>query len=100
MVAVVTDSLKVATAARLSDGRSVYLGQVGWVTDIAEAEAHSGDGASELLSRAQAAARANIVIGPELIDVVRTNGQLAPVSLRERIRATGPTVAAGSVPAR
>lgn len=97
MVAAASEALKVATAARLSDGRPVYLGHAGWVSDIAEAEALSDDAATELLSRAQAAARANIVIGPELIDVVRADGQIAPVTLRERIRATGPTVAAGSV---
>jgi sulfite reductase (NADPH) hemoprotein beta-component len=42
--------------------------------------------------RAEAAAAANLVVEPYAIELEMRAGHLAPKALRERIRASGPTV--------
>ncbi len=82
------------TANRLADGIVVFLdGENGWSEDF-----HLGaifeDAASKAqgLAAAAKAAQANLVVDPYPIELEMRAGHLAPKALRERIRATGPTV--------
>jgi hypothetical protein len=81
-------------ANALKDGRVVFLADQGqWVNRIADGLLARNEFQAEKL--VQFAARAesdNDVIGPELIKVNDSNGQLQPVVIREAIRADGPTV--------
>jgi len=85
---------KIVTANRLRDGAVVYRAADGsWRTAIFEAElAASEQDAAELLARAERDVTAALVVAPYLIDVLRTDEGLVPGSLRERIRAAGPTI--------
>jgi len=81
-------------ANRLHDGLVVFLAPDGsWVESI-----DNGWLAEDKLDRARAMRRgeeaqyANQVIGPDLIEVVEKQGIRLPVSIREAIRAAGPTV--------
>ena len=69
------------TGNRLIDGAVIYFtGDSGWARDISEAKAQAGKPPLP-------------AIGAELIEAIRDGGRVVPVSLRERIRAFGPTVA-------
>lgn len=85
-------SHQVASANRLDNGRVVYLAPSGqWVGALSEAEvAPDPDAAEALLQRAEVAVIEREIVGPYLIGVTAATGQ--PQRLRERIRATGPTV--------
>jgi sulfite reductase (NADPH) hemoprotein beta-component len=84
--------MKVLTANRLHDGAVVYRKpDQSWVRTIAEAKILDSD-AELALVEAQADVTGAKIVGLELIDVVQTDKGLQPVSLRERIRAFGPTV--------
>ncbi|WP_119419362.1 DUF2849 domain-containing protein [Desertibaculum subflavum] len=81
------------TANRLGDGAVVYLAETGrWSTRLEEARL--------LLDAAQADAMldeagrdaATRVVGPYLIEVETGDAGPRVASLRERIRATGPTI--------
>jgi Protein of unknown function (DUF2849) len=85
---------EIIAASRLTDGLFVFLDAAGgWTEDfhagviIADAEAK----AAALAIGAQAVA-ANLVVEPYAIELELRAGHLAPKALRERIRATGPTV--------
>ncbi len=88
-----TDTLKVLTANRLTDGEAVWFGTNGsWIETIDGAEtAESPELAEALEAIAARDVAANLVVDVALIDVRRVDGELWPVRLRERIRATGPT---------
>lgn len=78
------------TGNRLTDGVPIYFTEAeGWSAQIADA-ATSPDG-DALLARATSAESKNEAIGAMLIDVTLTGGAIRPVSLREQIRAFGPT---------
>ena len=81
-------------ANRLTDGLTVFLaGDGGWVEDIARgAVAGNQDAAQQLLAAAQLAEARNAVVEPYLIGIRTDSGLRVPVSYREAIRATGPTV--------
>lgn len=84
--------MKSLTANRLSDGAVVYRGRDGgWTTRVAEAATFADDGAAAL-AEAAADVAACKVVGLDLIDVESVGGVTTPVSLRERIRAFGPTI--------
>jgi sulfite reductase (NADPH) hemoprotein beta-component len=84
--------MKAVTGNRLRDGAVIYRRtDGGWTTDIAEAAAY-GEDADLALKAAEADVGAAIVVGIELIDVVKGASGVEPVSLRERIRAYGPTI--------
>ena len=82
------------TANRLSDGAVVYLDAQGeWTTDFRLAVTLADKPAREAaLAAAEASARANVVVEPYAIELEMRAGHLAPKSLRERIRAEGPTI--------
>lgn len=91
---------KVATANRLSDGAVVFLTHAGrWSEEIdGSSVADNADAAADLTEAARHAEAVNHVTGGYLIDVERSEGRVRPLHIRERIRATGPTVGEFSVP--
>jgi len=90
--------LEIVTANRLADGRTVYLAEAGWSESMEAAQvAGSAAAAEALLAVAARAAAENEVVAPYRIAVVEEGGRLRPATLRERIRAGGPTVAHGKL---
>ncbi|MFI4986356.1 MAG: DUF2849 domain-containing protein [Alphaproteobacteria bacterium] len=89
-------ALEIVIANRLRDGRAVYRSASGWSRHLAEAQVAGSEAEAEaLLALAKRSIAANEVVDPYLIDVVEEEGRLVPARRRERIRARGPTVAAG-----
>lgn len=89
--------LQAVTANRLADGAVVFLTAAsGWSVRLADAAlADTPDAAAALLAAGEAAQAASVVVGPYLFAVRRDGVGIAAISLRERIRAEGPTTAAG-----
>ena len=86
------------TANRLDDGHVVYLdAKGGWTADFRRGLV-LGDAAARnaALEQGEASAWANVVVDPYAIELEMRAGHLAPKTLRERIRAEGPTVGASS----
>ena len=85
---------KLVTGNRLRDGKVVYFAGAGvWTPVIAEARlVEERDGAA-LLAEAQAGPPPHPAVGPTLIEAARDGDRIVPVTLRERIRASGPTIA-------
>jgi hypothetical protein len=81
------------TGNDLRTGRVVFRDAAGsWTTTIADAAiAATPEAADAMLHAARADQAAGRVVEPALIDVVAGAGSPLPSSLRERIRATGPT---------
>ena len=88
-----SSALRAATANRLRDGVVVFRTVTGgWSSRIVDAEVVSGEAeAARLLSDAERDSANAVVVGPYLIDVNEIDGETRPASLRERIRAFGPT---------
>ena len=87
-----SSDLQVATANRLSDGVVVFLDDAGWWTTRLKRAALARDqrAAEILLARAQAEAFS--VVEPYLVAMSEDeDGHLEPLSLREKIRASGLT---------
>jgi len=88
-------ALQVVTANRTHDGAVVYWTARGdWSTSLADGATAEGAAAAERLLAAVAPETARAAITPYLIAVERRDGRIVPASLRERIRASGPTVGA------
>ncbi|MDX7952685.1 DUF2849 domain-containing protein [Lichenihabitans sp. Uapishka_5] len=85
---------QVITASRLSDGTVVFLGpDRAWVERLAEAAVFvSPEASAAALTEAGGDERANVVLDIYAIDVADKAGVVAPIKLREAIRAQGPTV--------
>lgn len=84
-------SLQAVTANRLGDGLVIYLTADGWSEQVSDAAtADTKDAAQALLERALG--QPGLAVGPELIEVARTDAGLRPVRYRELIRSLGPTV--------
>lgn len=87
--------LKIISANRLADGIVVYFAEAGiWTPDIAQARRLGGEAELEpALALAKADEKRNLILDPFAVDVkeVDTKG-LEAVSLRNAIRAKGPTV--------
>jgi hypothetical protein len=82
--------LYVITANRLSDGVPIYFaGDTKWSPKIADAVTDT-DGEA-LLARSAAGTAPTDTIGRLAIDVTIVDGVIRPNSLKERIRASGPT---------
>ena len=85
----------IVSANRLSDGRVVYFsaGPERWAENIDASawgrDAAAGDG---LLARARAGEAGRIVVDPYVLEAEFGPDGIAPASLRERLRATGPSV--------
>jgi len=85
---------QIISANRLRDGLVVYLGPGGeWVTDIAEALVFTSDEACAAgRVKAQHAVAANVVLDPLVVDLAEESDARTATTLRNRIRAFGPTV--------
>ncbi len=72
----------------------VYLdSEDGWSERIEAARvADDLDAGAALLARAETPAQALKVVGPYLMEVTETDGRIAPIGVREIIRAKGPSV--------
>ncbi len=86
-------ALQILTANRLADGAVVYLtASATWTTEIARSVvAREEKAAAALLARGQRDAEAAIVVGPYLIAAVDGPEGPRAASLREQIRAAGPS---------
>jgi hypothetical protein len=83
----------VFTANRLRDGRAVWLAPGDrWSERIADAELYEGQAIEEARIRAEAWAKRQVVVGPYDVAVEPGAVAPAPVTMRERIRALGPSV--------
>jgi hypothetical protein len=82
------------TAWRLRDGEVVFRRADGsWAERFAEAEVLlAKDAADAALAGSAADVKARVVVNPYLFEVAEEDGHAAPKSVRERIRAQGPTV--------
>lgn len=82
------------TANRLSDGEVVYFSvEKGWVEAFVEADIADGaDAADALLTRAMPDDFEAHVLEPYLFEVFEEGRFYKPASVRETIRAAGPTV--------
>lgn len=85
--------MKVLTANRLDDGAVVYIGEAApWVEDLASARvATDADAESRLTEAAAGAVKARLVVGAYLMPVSVEDGLVRPVSVREKLRASGPS---------
>jgi hypothetical protein len=82
---------QIVTANRLIDGIVVFQDKAGgWSEDFARAAAH--EDATAALACAGEDVAASLVVDPYAIEVELRNGHYAPKTLREAIRAAGPTV--------
>jgi len=85
----------VVTANRLGDGRVVWLAEDGaWREDARAARVFVGAEAEQGLAAGAAAEQARAVVGAYAVTVAATPRGPWPTSMRERIRAAGPSVAA------
>ena len=87
---------EIIAASRLADGLVVFLDAAGNWTEDFHAGAVLGDAQSKAaaLATAERAVAANLIVEPYAIELELRAGHLAPKALRERIRASGPTVRA------
>jgi Protein of unknown function (DUF2849) len=89
----ISSTRHVVTGNRLRDGVPVYFtADGGWSPVITEAQHVAAEAAETLLAAAQACPPPHPVVAPYLIEATLGKGALRPVSLREQIRAYGPTV--------
>ena len=95
-------TLKILTANRLRDGVVVYWQkQSGWVSSIAAATVASEEAAwADLETSGERAVASGEVVGPYLIEVLNGTEALRPLSVRESIRARGPSIGAEVGPQR
>ena len=85
--------VSLVTANRLRDGVPVYYAGAGWSPALSKAVLLAGEAEAEaLLARLLAVPPPQVVVAPYLIEAEPAPGAPRPVSLRERIRANGPTV--------
>jgi hypothetical protein len=92
------ERFQVLTANRLSDGVVVYGAGGRWVERLEDAELLSSKAEVEArLAGAKADMANNLVIldgedNNKVMEVVRENGVIRPLRVREKIRAAGPSV--------
>jgi hypothetical protein len=86
----------VVTANRLRDGRVVWLaGGTVWREDVRAAEVFGGPAVEVGLAEGGAAETRREVVGAYAVAVTLTADGPWPLSMRERIRAEGPSIPAG-----
>jgi sulfite reductase (NADPH) hemoprotein beta-component len=85
---------KVICANRLADGIVVYAGRDGsWSERLSHAKVFAGKAEAEAgLLVAQNDAKRNLVVEPVVVEVAEDASGLRAVTLREAIRARGPTI--------
>lgn len=91
-------TVQILTANRLGDGAVVYWSKTGsWATQLAESLVFaSAEDAAAVLAEAGTPRAALEIVGPYLMTVDNSGGEIRPVETRERIRANGPSVQFGS----
>jgi hypothetical protein len=88
---------KLVTGNRLWDGVPVYFAGAGkWSPAVNDAILAVAGTAEALLAEAQTGEKPLPAVGVELIEAVREGSRIVPVTLREKIRAFGPTTPFGS----
>jgi hypothetical protein len=94
--------LNVVSANRLIDGTVVYLDPQGnWVEQLEAAAVFTSDADCEAgLETAQAAVGANLVVDPFAVAIVEDGNGRRAASLRDAIRALGPTIQYGTAERR
>jgi hypothetical protein len=87
-------AVQIISANRLADGIVVYAaGNGAWVKQLSEARIFASKAEADAgLTAAQNDAKRNLVVEPCLVEVKENGGSVLPVTLREAIRAQGPTV--------
>ena len=85
--------MKIITANRLLDGEVVWLGSKKlWVSNVNEANVLNSDEELEnALSVAENAVSDRKIIEPYAVDVKNIDGDIEPLSVKEKIRTKGPT---------
>jgi Protein of unknown function (DUF2849) len=84
--------MQMVTGNRLRDGAVIYFTAAGtWSPAIDDALLVEDDAADALLAKALHGPAPLPVVGAALVEARREDGRVHPVSLRERIRAAGPT---------
>jgi hypothetical protein len=86
----------VVTANRLHDGQVVWLAAGGgWSEDARAAAVFAGGAVAAGLAEGAAAEARQQVVGAYAVEVAAGAGGAWPLSMRERIRAAGPSIPAG-----
>ncbi len=84
--------MQIVTANRLTDGRVVFRDAAGrWREAFAAAAVLEAAAAAAAVAESVHDVAARLIVDPYAVDVVATAAGLAPTSMRERIRAGGPT---------
>jgi sulfite reductase (NADPH) hemoprotein beta-component len=84
--------MQLVTGNRLRDGVPVYFIAGGrWSAAVDDASVVEDAEAEALLSEALSGPKPLPVVAPILVEATRQNGHVEGLSLRERIRAQGPT---------
>jgi hypothetical protein len=94
-----TPAAQIVTGNRLRDGAVIYLAAGGrWSTSIDDgAVATDAAAADRLTAIANQAVTDRVAVGPYLIEVAVEGGRIQPLGTRERIRASGPSIATPAV---
>jgi sulfite reductase (NADPH) hemoprotein beta-component len=93
-------STSVITANRLRDGVSVWLGASGsWVEEARDAALFDATALPDALARARAAEQQNLIVDLHDAPADGARGPVVPSTMRERIRAEGPSVRSDLGPA-
>ncbi len=79
---------QVITANRLIDGVVVYWSGAGWAEALAQAQVFNREEAKAALDKIETAS----IVDAYFFEIDKKEGGIIPVSVRERIRAEGPTV--------
>jgi sulfite reductase (NADPH) hemoprotein beta-component len=91
--------MQIVTANRLGDGRVVYRDPTGrWSESVAAAAVLDAEAAARALTAAEDDVAARRIVAPYAVDVVMTGGTPTPRTMREKIRAAGPTTVAPAAP--
>ncbi|WP_020593569.1 DUF2849 domain-containing protein [Kiloniella laminariae] len=87
-------ALQIITANRLLDGEVVYLGEnAEWIENLSGAKTvDDADGEANLLAAAKEAEATQKIVGAYLMKVARDAAGIQTLSVKEEIRAKGPTV--------
>lgn len=84
--------MQIVTANRLIDGRVVFRTAAGaWVEAITAAAVIDVAAATEAVKASAADVEARLIVDPYAVDMVESAEGLTPKSMREKIRAGGPT---------
>ena len=84
---------KVVTANTLATGKVVFLGADGWVETMGEAHFYADDAAADVgMERAVADAGKSLIVEPFVADAGPETDGRPKMTLRDTIRAYGPTI--------